>query len=152
MAGDWTGYLIFAALIIALLWAVTRGRKRSTPRLQSAMNMIFDVNENLKLLETRRINPQSPKKFRTGAWRIYQDKLDFFGAETLAALKETYTIIYDMNLKIEVAKKSQSLNTLQDLPLDKLKEPLAKSKDGMVDWLKANLQAESQSRRSLFGF
>jgi hypothetical protein len=152
MAENWTSYLIFAALIIILLWTLTRGRKRGTPRLQSAINLISDVNDNLKILENRLINPQSAKKFKMGAWRAYQDRLDFFEADTLNALKETYTIISEMNEKIEIARKSQSLSTLQDLPLETLKEPLAKSKEGMVKWLRANLQAETQTRRSLFGF
>jgi hypothetical protein len=152
MAGDWTSYLIFAVLIIILLWTLTRGRKRGTPRLQSAIHLISDINDNLKILENRRIDPQSNKKFKTGAWRAYQDRLDFFETDTLNALKETYTIIDEMNVKIEIAKKSQSLSTLQDLPLEKLKEPMAKSKEGMVKWLKANLQAETQTRKSMFGF
>jgi hypothetical protein len=152
MAENWTSYIIFIAVILILIWILTRTRKRTTPRLQSAINMIADINENLKILETRRINPQSPKKFKTGAWRAYQEKLDFIEAETLIALKETYTLINEMNEKIEIAKKSQSLATLQALPLDKLKDPLTKSKEGMMSWLRANLQAETLTRRNLFGF
>jgi hypothetical protein len=152
MAENWTSYILFVALILILIWTLTRTRKRSTPRLQSAIGMISDINENLKILETRRLDPQSPKKFKTGSWRVYQDRLDYFDAETLTALKETYTLIGEMNEKIEIAKRTQSLSSLQELPLDKLKEPLAKSREGMVKWLRANLQTETQSRRNLFGF
>jgi hypothetical protein len=149
---NWTSYIIFIALILILIFILFRTRKRSTPRLQSAIGMISDVNENLKILETRRMNPELPKKFKTGAWKAYQDRLDYFEAETLKALTESYKLINEMNEQIEVARKTQSLSTLKDLPLDKLKEPLAKSKEGMVNWLRANIQAESQSRRNLFGF
>jgi len=152
MAENWTSYIIYIALILILIFTLTRTRKRSTPRLQSAIGMIADINENFKILETRRINPQSPKKFKTGAWKAYQDRLDYFESETLTALKETYNLINEMNERIEIARRSQNLSTLQDLPLDKLKEPMSKSREGMVKWLRANLQAETQTRRNLFGF
>jgi hypothetical protein len=38
------------------------------------------------------------------------------------------------------------------MSLDKLKVPLTKSKEGMVKWLRGNLQSETQTRRGLFGF
>jgi hypothetical protein len=153
MENNWTSYIIFIAVILMLLWVLFRTRKRSsTPRLQSAIGMISDINENLKILETRRLNPESPKKFKTGSWKAYQDSLDYFEPETLKALTETYKLIKEMNERIEIAKKTQSLSTLKDLPLDKLNEPMVKSKEGMVRWLRANIQAESQSRRNLFGF
>jgi hypothetical protein len=152
MADNWSWFIVLIALILILIWVLTRTRKHAPPRLQSAIGMISDINENQKILETRRIDPQSPKKFKTGAWKAYYEKCDYFDAETLAALKETYTLINDMNLKIEIAKKTQSLETLKELPLDKLKDPLTKSKDGMVKWLRDNLQTETQSRRNIFGF
>jgi hypothetical protein len=67
-------------------------------------------------------------------------------------LQESFTIIEDFNTKIEAANKSYSPEVLQEISLDKLKEPLMKSKQGLVVWLKANLQTEMQSRRSMWGF
>ncbi len=154
MSDRWTSLVIFVILIIFLLWVWSRwkGKGRGTSRLQSAINMISDVNENLKLMEQRRVNPQLTKKFKTGAWNAYQDKLDYLEPETVTSLKETFTLINEFNTEIEIAKKSSSADTLQTMPLDKLKEPLDKSKEGLVKWLRANIQSETISRRGLWGF
>ena len=154
MPENMTGYIIFAVLIIVLIWVWSRWRHRGggTSRLQSAINMISDVNENLKLLEQRRINPQSTRKFKTGAWRAYQDKMDYLEPETFTSLKDSFTLIEEMNAEIEVARKSNSTDSLRDIPLDKLRDPLTRSKQGLVKWLRENLQSESINRRGLFGF
>ena len=149
---SWLSWVIFAVLIGFLLWTLTRRRGRGTPRLQTAIAVISDVNENLKVLETRQANPQSTKKFKTGAWKAYQDKLDFLDPATVASLKESSTLIEEFNQRIESARKTRSMATLQDMPLDKLKEPLSKSKEGLVQWLKANLQEEMKpTRRGCLG-
>jgi hypothetical protein len=148
---DWS-YIIFAAAIILLIWIWMRNRNKETPRLQAAIGTISTVNDNIKILEIRRTEPHSPKKFKTGRWQSCQDHMDFLDPETVTALKDSFTIIADFNAKIEAAKKSDSLATLQELPLDKLKDPLYKSKQGLVVWLKANLQTEIKTRKGMFGF
>ena len=149
---NWLSWVIFVVLIGFLLWTLTRRRGRGTPKLQTAIGVISEVNDDLRILETRQANPQSNKKFKAGAWKTYQEKLDFLDPATVASLKESFTLIEEFNQRIESAKKTKSLATLQDMPLDKLKEPLAKSKEGLVVWLKANLQEEMKpTRRGCLG-
>ncbi len=153
MGRDWTSIIILAIIVIALIWFIGRRGKRGTPKLQVMLGLISDVNDNIKLLETRRINPQSTKKFRGRSWKAYQDKLDFLDATTVNTLKETFNLVSDFNEQIELAKKSQTTATLQELPLDKLKQPLTKSKEVLVQWLRANLQTElGPTRRNTWGF
>jgi hypothetical protein len=154
MNDRWSMLLILVLLGVALIWIWSRwkGKGRGSNRLQSAINLIADVNENLKLIEQRRITPQSTKKFKTGVWKVNQDRLDFLDPETITSLTEAFKLIGESNNEIEVAKKGGSIEVLQNLPLDKIKTPLTKGKEGLVKWLRANLQSEMMSRRGLFGF
>ena len=153
MRADWS-LILFVAVIVLLIWFVLRGRKRGeSPRLQVVIALIATVNDNLRIMETHRIDPRSTKKFRDGPWKSYGDRLDFLDAVTTAAMKESFTLISDFNAAIDSAKKDKNPAILQGLPLEKLKEPLAKSKEGLATWLRLNLQSEMQrSRRGPFGF
>ena len=64
---DWQSYIIFAAIIILLFWILTRGRRRggSSGRLQTAIAVISNVNDNLKIMENHITNKESTKKFKT---------------------------------------------------------------------------------------
>ncbi len=155
MSGNWSSILIFVLIIGVLLWWLGRrgGGRRGTQKLQAAIGLISNVNDNIKILGIHRAEPQSTKKFRDGSWKVHQDKLDFLDTATVNALKETFSLVSDFNEKIGLAKKTKTTATLQELPLDKLNEPLAKSKEGLVQWLKANLQSEMGStRRNTWGF
>jgi len=120
--------------------------------LQVAIALIADVNDNLKILENHRIDPASTKKFRDRSWKAYQEKLDFMDASTSLAIKDCFTLISEVNEKIDIARRNKSPATLQELPLEKLRELLAKSKDGLVSWLRVNLQSEMRTRHGPFGF
>jgi hypothetical protein len=151
MTGDWS-ITLFVIVIALIIWFFTRRRGRESPRLQVAIALIANVNDNLRIMETHRIDPQSTKKFKDGAWKGYGDRLEFLDVPTAAALKDSFAIISEFNEKIESAKNTRSTIVLRDLPLEKLKEPLAKSKEGLVQWLRANLQDEMRTRRGPFGF
>lgn len=151
MHADWS-LILFIVVIIVLIWLVTRRRGRDSPRLQVAIALIADINDNLKIMENHRIDPASIKKFKDRSWKAYQEKLDFMDVPTALAIKECFSLISEINEKIDVARKSQSPAILQELPLEKLRESISKSKEGLVAWLRANLQSEMRSRRGPFGF
>ncbi len=151
MRADWS-LILFVAVIVLLIWFVMRGRRREGPKLQVALAMIANVNDNLKIMETHRIDPLSTKKFKAGAWKSYSDKHDFLDAHTVPALKESFNLIAEFNNTINSAKKDKNPAILQGLPLDKLKDPLSRSKDGLVLWLRANLQTEMRHGRGPLGF
>ena len=151
MNRDWS-IILLVILIIILVWLFTRRGRRDSPRLQVAIALIADVNDNLKILENHRIDPASTKKFRDRSWKAYQEKLDFMDASTSLAIKDCFTLISEVNEKIDIARRNKSPATLQELPLEKLRELLAKSKDGLVSWLRVNLQSEMRTRHGPFGF
>jgi hypothetical protein len=152
MRADWS-LIIFVVVIVLLIWFVMRGRRgRESPRLQVAIALTASVNDNLRIIETHRIDPGSTKKFKESAWKSYGEKLDFLDVPTVTALKESYTLIAEINATIDSAKRDKNTAILQGLPLEKLKDPLARSKDGLVLWLRANLQSEMRHSKGPFGF
>jgi hypothetical protein len=147
-------WIILIIIAILLVWTFFRRKSSATPKLDTAIGIITDVNNNLRVIDLRQADPVSKKKFSDGNYRRYQDKLEFLDPPLVAALKEAFTLVEEYNSKIDVAKKNNMLSTLRDLPLENLKGPLTISKKGLAEWLKANMQAELQNtrRRTWMGF
>jgi hypothetical protein len=110
------------------------------------------VDSDLKIVEARMSDPQSKKKFQTSAWKSYKEKLTFLDANTTSALNTAFDMAEEFNSRIDVARKSNSLATLQDMPVEKLKAPLTTGKEGLVAWLKRSVDTEQQSNRGCRGF
>lgn len=150
---DWQSLVIFIVVVMALFYFTGRRRRRDQPRLTTALDAIQNVNEDMRILELHTADRQNTKKFRNGGLADADNRLNFLDAATLTAIKESYAITNEFNQRIDMAKKAKTPAILQDLPLDKLAEPLNKSKAGLVTWLKDNPQAEIISpRRSFLGF
>jgi hypothetical protein len=150
---NWQSIIIFAIVVVALFYITGRSRRRETPRLAMALNAMSNVNDNMQVLRMHLADRQNTKKFKNNALSEPAERLNFLDAETLTALKETYSLTVEFNQKIEDARKAQAPSTLQDLPFDKMIDPLNKSKAGLVSWYNGNRQSESVSpRRNLFGF
>ena len=68
-------------------------------------------------------------------------------------LSRTFEMAEEVNERIEAAKKFKSDSYMAGIDVDKLKEPLAKSKQQLREWLEANMQNPEfmPKRRGLFG-
>ncbi len=152
MSENW--WIILIIIAILLVWTFFRRKSSATPKLDTAIGIITDVNNNLRLVEVRQADPVSKKKFSDGNWRRNQDRVEFLDAAVVTALKDAFTMVEEFNSKIDVAKKNNTLSTLRDLPLEDLKGLLTTSKKGLAEWLKANMQSELQNtkRRTWLGF
>jgi hypothetical protein len=133
---------------------MTRRRKTGNTSLDAAAGILSNINANLKILEERQTNWQSKKKFQTSGWKMYKNKLEFLDPTLLTAINESFTIAEDLNSRIDSARKNRAMATLQDMPLEKLRAPLTKSKEGLTIWIRTNYQAETQNnqRRGCSGF
>jgi hypothetical protein len=150
---DWQSYIIFAIVILLLFWILTRGRRKGSNRLQIIIGLISNVNDNLKIMEMHVTNKESTRKFKTRDWNYSLDKLDFIDQPVVEELKQSYTTMNDFNEKIELASRNKNTASLMELPVENLREPLIKGRQGLSQWLRDNLQKEMGSRRGgLFGF
>jgi hypothetical protein len=144
---DWQTIILIILIIGLLAWSVTRRRRPINDDLGIAVVLITDIDQNLKIVESTRNNYQSAKMFKNGAWKRYQGKLAFLGPSVISLLTETFTLIDDLNARIQSAKKSKTFTTLQDMPLDKASELLNKSRVELVTWLRSSDAAKAQNTR-----
>ena len=150
-----TGNLIILIPLLLLFMGINifvkirRGQK--TP-LGMVASLLSDVNQNQKLVEAFNFHWQN-KRFKTGGWQRDKTKVDFLPQELLNTLSNAFDMAEDFNERIEAAKKYKSDSYMASISVDKLKAPLAKSKQELGEWLQANMQnpAYLPKRRGLFG-
>jgi len=117
------------------------------------MGILSDVSDNIKIMESRIANPQLKTKFELANWRRFKDKVGFLDDEVITSLDEAFALAGEFNAGTNSIRNNKTLAAVQDMQLDKLKEPLSKSKAGLSDWLRANYQTEMQNskKRGIFG-
>jgi hypothetical protein len=147
-------WVLVIIIVLLLLWTFSRRRKPRSNKLDTAIALLSDIDYDLKIIDIRTTDKLSKKNFRIDNWRFFKDRLDFLDAEQIKTINEAFALVEEFKNKIDVAKKSKALETVQDLDLGKLKEPLTLSRKGLVVWLKANVNTEMQSstRRNWLGF
>jgi hypothetical protein len=146
MSGEWTTWILIGLIFLMLVWNITRRRKTGNANLDVAIAVLQNVNNNLKIMESRLTNWQSKKKFQTGSWSHYKDKLTFLDTSTTDALNESFTLAEEFNSRIESAKKNNAMLLLQDMQVERLREPLTKSKEGLIAWLRTDYETEQRNR------
>ncbi|MFC2051479.1 hypothetical protein ACFLT4_01950 [Chloroflexota bacterium] len=128
--------LLIAGLVI-LQFFVGRRRKPESTRQEIIQNLLLEVRLNQAMLETYH-QRQKPRKFEVTGWKRSRDKLDFLGQSLQRSLSDAYMIIEDFNQQIGEAKKHKSAGYMASVNTEKLKEPLAKCKQGLEEWLLAS--------------
>ena len=127
-------------IIIVVLSIITRRRKpvEKTPQ-DIASSLLLDVMSNQKTLETFDTQKR-PKKLKLGSWQRNSEKLDFLDKPLRDTLSEAFKQVEDFNLRVESAKMYKSSSYLFGVNVDRLQEPLQKSRSGLEAWLKANME------------
>ncbi|MDD5701655.1 MAG: hypothetical protein PHU23_06340 [Dehalococcoidales bacterium] len=144
---EWFQYVFIALIFLLLIWNLTRRRRQSTgnPNMDAAGAVLSDINQNLRVADERLANYQSKKKFYTGSWSNYKDKLGFLGTELSSDLNKSFLMAEDFNMRIDSAKRSNAMSVLQDMPVESLKEQLTRNKEALVSWLKTNYQLDQMN-------
>lgn len=152
MSNDWTLWIFFLLIAALLVWNFTRRRKSGSMNLDIAMGILSNVEDCIRMIEIRLADPQSTMKFQNASWRAFNKKIDFLGPELVAVLNEAFGMVDEFNQRIDTARKAKMLSTLQDLPVEKLKAPMHKAKEGLASWIKTGYQNEIKNRRGCLGF
>jgi hypothetical protein len=148
---DWQSVVVLAIVIFALIWLVMRlrGRSRNPGKLQITMGLISNINDDLKILNSKKNNPQNMQKFKVGGWNSYQEHLSFLEPETVTALKDTFTVLTDYNTKIEAVRNAPGM-PLPEISLDSVRESMIKGRAGLATWIQQNINREAT--RGMFGW
>ncbi len=131
--------ILFIILLIALQVILGRRNKRpARTNPEIVQSLLIDVKMNQALVEMFQMRPK-PKNFETGGWRTNKSKVGFLDQPLQVVLADAFGIAEDLNQQIRAAKKSKSSVLLANVNVNKLNEPLAKSKEGLEQWLQTNI-------------
>lgn len=130
--------------LLVLQLILRRGIKPRIAPLQIVQGLLSEIRLNQALAEAYNFQ-KKPKKFEMVSWQRNKGKLDFLGQSLQTALSDTFTMVEDFNQQIESAKKYKSVNYMVNVNLDKLKEPLARSRQGLEEWLQAKAGTKDAS-------
>lgn len=138
--GKYLTYLI-PVIILILTNVIFRKQKQKKTRLSVVRSLLSDINYNQKLMEAFSLQWQT-KKFKTATWKRNKDKMDYIDPGLCYTLADAYEIAEGFNREIDAAKKHKSVSYLAGIQVNRLKEPLAKSKQGLEEWLQLNQSKE----------
>ncbi len=129
-------YLI-PAIILILTNVVFRKQKGQKARLSAVRSLLSEIDYNQKLIEASSLQWQT-RKFKTDAWKRAKDKMDYIDPGLRYILADAYEIAEEFNREIDAAKKHKSASYLAGIQMDRLRKPLAKSEQGLEEWLVLN--------------
>lgn len=134
--GKILSYLIPVAIFIVfnVLFRKQREQKR---RLGVVKSLIAEIDHNQKLMEAFLLRWQY-KKSKTGNWKRNKDKMDYIDQGLRTTLAGAYEIAEGFNREIEAAKQHKSVSYLAAIRVDRLRDPLAKSRQGLEEWYELN--------------
>ena len=138
-AGEQWSWLIPLIIIIVLSFVMRRRRPAEKTPQDIASSLLMDVMANQRALEKFETQKR-PKKLQLGSWQRNSEKIDFLEPSVRSTLADTFRQIEDFNLRVESAKMYKSTSYLFGVNIDKLQQPLAKSREGLEEWLKANIE------------
>jgi hypothetical protein len=134
--GQIFAYLI-PVIILILVNVFFRKQQEEKRRLMVVRGLLSEIDYNQKLMEAFLFQWQA-KKFKTGSWKRNRDKMDYIDQGLHNTLASAYEVAEEFNREIETAKKHKSASYLAGIEVDRLTEPLAKSKQGLEEWLQLN--------------
>jgi hypothetical protein len=134
--GQILSYLIPVAVFI-IFNIFMRKQQEQKRRLEVVKGLINEIDQNQKLIEAFLLQWQY-KKFKTGHWKRHKNKLDYVDQGLRARLESTYEIAEGFNREIELAKQQKSTSYLAGIRVDRLREPLVKSRQGLEEWYALN--------------
>jgi len=126
-----------AFLIVINLFIKSRHQARKPAEM--VLGLLSEISHNQKLVADFQFH-LNVKKFKTESWKINKTKVDFLGQPLLTTLDTAFGMAESFNHDIDTAKKYRSTGYLTVISIDKLKEPLAKSKQGLEEWLQENTE------------
>ena len=130
--------VILMIIGLILLQFFLRRRKPATTQREIVQSLLNEVKLNQALAESHHLR-QKPKKFETVSWRRSKNKLDFLNQPLQVALSDAFMLAEDFNQQIDTAKRQKSALYMLNINMDKIKDSLGKSKQGLEEWLLKNV-------------
>ncbi len=142
--------IILVPIILLILFNIFfKKRRGERTQLEIVTSLLSEIALNQQIAEAFL---QKAKKFKTGSWQRNKNKLDFLDQELQVALAKAFNMAEEFNREVDAAKKYKSSSYLEGIPVDKLKEALARSQQVLEGWFQSNKDqlTGTQGRRGLF--
>jgi predicted transcriptional regulator len=133
-SGSWL--LIISGAIILLLFTFLRPRGGPRKYPEIVQFILYDIKLNQVLADTF-LQRQKLKTFESNNWEMNKTKIGFLTETQKELLKETFTIVDELNVGIKAAKKNKS-DSYKSLDLSKFKELLDRCQKELEDWMVTN--------------
>jgi len=145
--GDIGGILTYLVpvLIFVVINVFFRKQQEQKRQQQAVRGLLSEIDYNHKLMEAFLFKWQA-KKFKTGVWKRNKDKMDYIDQGLCNILAGAYAIAEEFNGEIGTARKHKSPGYLAGIQVDRLKEPLARSRQGLKEWLELNKRKKELPR------
>jgi hypothetical protein len=139
--------LLFVGIVVAFLIVFSLMRSRNPVRIRSEIvrTLLAEIRINTILVDTFERQPVA-RRFEVTGWQLHRKKAGFLDKTLLEDLGATFGTAVDYNRRLKTARKSKSADPV---PLDheSMKAPLLRVKQGLEDWLLANVGSIDQSER-----
>ena len=137
--GDFGNILIIMIpLILIILFNVFfKKRKAEKTEPEIATNLLSEVAANQHIAEAFPKKAQV-RKFRTDSWQRNKERLDFLDQTLRDELAKTFGMAEEFNRAVDATRKFKSSSYLEGIPVDKLKDSLARSRQGLEEWFELN--------------
>ncbi len=143
--GQILSYLM-PAIIIVIMNVFFRKHQEQKKRQTLVRSLLSDINYNQKLMDAFAMGWQM-KKFKTGTWKQNKEKLDYISPDLRSTLGDVFDIAEQFNGEIGVAMKHKSAIYMANIQVDRLRGPLARSQQGLEEWLQENKGKEKILKR-----
>jgi hypothetical protein len=137
--GEGNQWMLIIPLIIIMYALFFRRRRAEGTQMEIASSLFFDISENLRIVEGFGFQKR-PKKFRTGSWQRNSEKVGFLETSLQSDLDEAFGLAESFNQEVDAAKKQKSNIYLSGVDVHKIEGPLTRSKEGLQQWIKTNMQ------------
>lgn len=140
---DWSdigkifGY--FVPVVLFLVFNVLfRKQQEQKRQVTGVKDLLSEIEYNQKLIESYSVRLQA-KRFKIATWERNKGKIDYIEDKGLySILADAYEIAMEFNREIDMAKKHKSTSYLVGIKMERLREPLERSKQGLQEWLELN--------------
>ncbi len=129
-------YLV-PVIMFVLFNVLFKKQREQQRRVSMVKSLLSETKYNSKLVDSFSFRLQM-KNFKTTTWKRNKDKIDYIDQSLYSTLTDTYEIADGFNREIDAAKKHKSTSYIAGIDTSRLIEPLAKSKQGLEEWLELN--------------
>jgi RecA/RadA recombinase len=144
MDGQIIQWVIIFAIFAVVIWYFTRPRRRMSQNVETTIALLREIDTNLKIINQRRQNPDSTKKFRTTSGRHAIGKTDYLNPDMVKRIDEMYKTLNEMNEAIESAKQTKNTAMLHSLSFDNLEKEINKNRSELIEWLREDYESSKK--------